>query len=169
GFAQEHGVRSANGRAGRLTAGDGARPERSGSISQRTGSRLRIRRARLAGNRTRSHGYSRCHTSAAQRLSPAKTTPRLTLQLFNEPHGQIHRTKNESEPALRGADFRFLQGAGAEKLSARHARPERFPAQTIGVRDCARRKTKAALSIRTSGAAISEDFREGAEEARCDR
>src|SRR5205823_14260829 len=116
--------------------------------------------------RTRSHGYSRCHTSAAQRLSPAKTTPRLTLQLFNEPHGQIHRTKNESEPALRGADFRFLQGAGAEKLSARHARPERFPAQTIGVRDCARRKTEAALSIRPARAAVPAHFSKRAAQAR---
>ena len=163
-FAQKHRLRGANGRAGRLPAGDGPRAERSGSIGQGPGSRTRICGARLAGNRARSHAYSRCHAGAAQRLSSAKTTPRLVLSLFNSQlitifHGQIHRTKNESEPALRGADFRFLQGTGAEKLPARHARPERFPAQTIGVRDCARRKTEAALSIWASRAAISEDFR----------
>ena len=49
GFAQKHRLRGANGRAGRLPSGDGPRAERSGSVSQRSGSRTRIRGARLAG------------------------------------------------------------------------------------------------------------------------
>src|SRR5436309_3527849 len=93
----------------------------------------------------------------------------LSSQLSTFQNGQIHRTKNESKPALWGAAFRFLQSIGAEKLSSRHARSARLPAQTIGVRDCARRKTETALSIWAARAAISEDFREGAAEARCDR
>ena len=45
--------------------------------------------------------------------------------------GRYTGPKTKSEPALRRADFRSLQGIGAEELSSRHARPERFPAQTI--------------------------------------
>src|SRR5438552_11540935 len=91
-FAQKHRLRSANGGAGRLPAGDGSRTERSGSFSQRPRRRTRIRRARIAGNRPRSYRHPRRHSRSAQRLSPTKTAPRLTsrfnpstLQRFNEP------------------------------------------------------------------------------------
>src|SRR5213594_4419985 len=82
-FAQEHGLRSTDGCAGRLSPGHGPRAERSGSFSQGTRSRTRIRRARLAGNRTRSHCDSRRYACAAQRLSSAKTTPGVGFR-FND-------------------------------------------------------------------------------------
>src|SRR6266576_4015950 len=133
-----------------------------------------MRREGVAGSGTRSDRHPRRYARAAQRLSSAETTQSLTLstiisQLATFQNGQIYRTKNQSKSALRCADLWFIQSTGAKKLSARHARAERFPAQTIGVRDCARRKTEAALPIWASRAAISEDFREGAAEARCDR
>src|SRR4030095_4768347 len=64
--------------------------------------------------------------------------------------------------------FRLLQGIGAEELSARHAWPERFPAQTIRVCDCARRKTEAALSVWASRTAVPANLRERAAQARRD-
>src|SRR5438034_10411659 len=93
-------------------------------------------------------------TVVARQNNDASNT--LTL---SRTHGQIYRTKNESEPALRRPDFRLLQGIGTEELSAGHAWPERFPAQTIRVCDRARRKAAAALSVWASRAAISEHLR----------
>ncbi len=61
---------------------DGPWTQRSGSVGQRPGSRTRIRCARFAGDRARPHGDSRRYAGAAQRLSSAETTPRLTLSTF---------------------------------------------------------------------------------------
>src|SRR6266566_3034164 len=51
--------------------------------------------------------------------------------------------------------------------ASRQARPQRFPAQTIRLCDCARRKTETALSIWTSGAAVPAYFRKRIAQARC--
>ena len=58
--------------------------------------------------------------------------------------------------------FGSSKALGAEKLSARHARPERLPAETVRLRDCARRKAEAPLSIRAARAAIPPHFPERA-------
>src|SRR6266700_2870232 len=92
----------------------------------------------------------------------------LTLQRFNASHGQIHWTENESQPPLWRADLWLLQIVRAKKLSAGHARPQRFATQAVRIRDCPRRKTETSLSIRTSGAPISADFSERAAQTRRD-
>ena len=79
-------------------------------LVQRPGRRTRIRGACFAGDRARSHGDPRRDAGAAQRLPSAKTAPRLMplnsqLSTINF-HGQIYRTKNQSQPPLWRAALR---------------------------------------------------------------
>src|SRR5205085_8166370 len=103
----------------------------------------RVRGARVASDRARSHLNPRRDAGPAQRLPSAETTPRLRSTSY----GKIYRTKNKDQPPLRRADFWTVEISRAEKLSARNARPERFAAETIRIRDCSRRETETSLSV----------------------
>src|SRR5438067_634476 len=79
----------------------------------------------------------------------------ISLNFFD---GQIYRTQNQNRPSLWRASFRTLQVARTQKLSAGNARPERFPAQAIRLRDRSWGKAEAPLPIRPDGKAISPDL-----------
>jgi ribosomal protein S11 len=75
-LAQKHGLRSANGGAGCFAPGMG-HGLKEVEVLVKVQARPRIGRARLAGDRSRSHRHPRRNPGAAQRLPPAETAPRL--------------------------------------------------------------------------------------------
>src|SRR5438105_15735720 len=87
--------------------------------------------------------------------SDALNSQPSTLNFLN---GKIYWTKNKSQPPLRRADFWTIEIARAKELSPGNARAKRLAPETIRIRDRARRKTKASLSIRTARASVPPNF-----------
>src|ERR1700737_6775 len=97
----------------------------------------------------------RFHTTAAgHRNNAASDTLRSTSTFY----GQIHRTKNKSQPPIRRATLWTFEISRAQKLSAGDARTERRATQTVRLRDRARRETETSLSVRSARATIPSDF-----------
>src|SRR6266478_8359523 len=98
--------------------------------------------------------------AAGHRNNAASDPNFSTTKPLDFSHGQIYRTENKDQPPLRRPDFWTIEVARAKKLSARNARAKRLAAQTIGLRNCARREAEASLPIWSSRETISPDFPE---------
>src|ERR1043166_662108 len=91
------------------------------------------------------------------------------LNTLNFLHGQIHRTKNQSQPPLWCAALWTIESARTEELSSRHAWAEGLTAQAIRLRHRVGRKAEASLPVRPARKAIPPDFPDSLAQARSDR
>ncbi len=120
--------------------GDGPWAERSGSLGKRTWSRTRIRGARVAGSGARSHCYPRCYSCAPQRLSPAKTTPRLILSTNNS---QLSKMARYTGPKTRVSRRYGVPIFGSSKALER----KNYPPGMHGPRGSRRKQSEYAIAL----------------------